>query len=273
MAIKRKGILARPGKYRYGDHEEVKTAEELRAAAERQPIIVLTRGHPPNGIPTADRYMGTVSQKWSDRENAVIGDFWFYEEYTPPYIREKIVNEEPVPISAGFTLEKVENGVQKGILYTHVAVLDGENPVCPLGQCGVNVPVRAEAEEANIIMRYEQQTQLGEAQQPAEGEKPSEAEETPATTTIPTAELDALRAEITALKEMLAEMKGPAAEKAEDETQSQKAEQAEAQSKAPIEPETVIPRPVEPPAEKPKYEWEDGEVATGNIIFGATSKE
>ena len=140
MAIKRKGIIARPGEYTYKDKgTEVKTAEELKAAVTRQPIIPLTFGHPADGIPRARDFIGTVSQKWNEEKQYVEGDFWFYDE-TPPEILDKIVNGWPTKISTGFTVDSVEDATQKGIFYTHVAILkDGDDPKCPLGQCGVNV--------------------------------------------------------------------------------------------------------------------------------------
>jgi hypothetical protein len=167
MAVKKKGIIARTGEYKFGDITEVKTAEELKAAVERQPIVILTKGHPVGGIPRASDYLGTVTQKWNEEKQRVDGDFWFYDEVLPPDIREKIVNDVPVSISAGYTVDSVEDGVQKGILYSHVAVLDGEDPKCPLGQCGVNVRM-----EADSKIRYEQEAPISDpAPEPEKQEK------------------------------------------------------------------------------------------------------
>ncbi len=263
MAIKRKGVLARPGEYRYGDKTEIKVPEELRAAAERQPIVVLTRGHPKNGIPTASQYLGTVTQKWNEKKQLVEGEFWFYEEYVPQHIRDKIVNGEPVPISAGFTLESVdENGIQRGILYSHIAVLDGENPVCPLGECGVNV--RAESE--GIIMRYEQESELAPPEEPKAQEDP----------------IAVLKAEIAELKEMLKSLatqepagKEPVEKEEKQEQQAEpepepeetpEPEKAEEPSPPKVEPEKVVPK--SPPPKAERTVWDDGEVATGALILG-----
>ena len=140
MAIKRKGIIARPGEYTYKDKgTEIKTAEELKAAVARQPILPLTFGHPKDGFPRARDFIGTVSQRWNEQKQYVEGDFWFYDE-TPDEILDKIVTGWPTKISAGFTVDDVEDATQKGIFYTHVAILrDSDDPKCPLGQCGVNV--------------------------------------------------------------------------------------------------------------------------------------
>jgi hypothetical protein len=70
MALKRKGILARPGKYKYGDKEEIKTAEELKRAAERQPIIALTLGHP-EGYPRLQTSSGPSIRSGTSRNNAL----------------------------------------------------------------------------------------------------------------------------------------------------------------------------------------------------------
>lgn len=135
---------------------EVKTPDELKAAAERQPIIPLTLGHPSRGYPQASDFIGTVNQKWNEAKQRVDAEFWFYDE-VPDEVRQKIVNGWPTPISAGFTVEKVENGAQKGVFYTHVAILrDTDDPKCPLGQCGVNVRMESNLTEDNY--RYEQAT-------------------------------------------------------------------------------------------------------------------
>jgi len=157
MSIKRKGILARPGEYRFGDTVEVKTAEELKAAVERQPILTLTLGHPAGGMPRKSDYIGTVAQKWNEEKQRVDGDFWFYDEYIPDEVRKRIVNLEPVSISAGYTVDSVEDGLQRGILYSHIAVLQGEDPKCPLDKCGVNVRMESESD-----LRYEQEQPIDE---------------------------------------------------------------------------------------------------------------
>jgi hypothetical protein len=161
MATKKKGIVARPGKYTFGDVTEIKTAEELKKAVERQPIITLTLGHPDGGTVRASDYLGTVTQRWNEEKQRVDGDFWFYDEYLPEHMREKIINDLPVSISAGYTVDSIEDGVQKGILYSHVALLDGENPKCPLQECGVNVRM-----ESNSPMRYEQESSLSDPPEP-----------------------------------------------------------------------------------------------------------
>ena len=177
MALKRRGIIAVPGEYRYGEVIEKKTAEELRAAAERQPIIMLTRGHPVDGVPSAKDVIGTVSQKWNDELQKVTGEFWFHEEKIPESIRAKIVNNEPVAISPGFMVDSIEDNIQKGIVYTHMAVLEEEDPRCPLGKCGVNIRVDSRDGQSRSL-RLDQKTEI--VAPPAEPQRQEPATPAPA---------------------------------------------------------------------------------------------
>lgn len=161
MAIKRKGIFAVPGEYKYGDNITIKTADELKLAAELQPIISLVYRHPADGIPSQKDVIGTVSQEWDETTQKVFGDFWFYDDKIPDSIKELLEQNKPIPISAGFTVDDLEDNVMKGIYYTHMAVLDGEDPVCPLGQCGINIRMEA---KPNRTVYFEQETNL-EAQE------------------------------------------------------------------------------------------------------------
>ena len=173
--IKRKGILAKPGAYKYGELTEIKDAEELRLAAERQPIFMVTYGHPVDGMPSAKDVIGTVSQRWNKDKQRVDGEFWFHEEKIPDSIKDKIVNLEPVSISPGFMIDGIEEGVQRGIVYTHLAVLDDEDPRCPLGECGVNI--RMDSKDSREV-RYDQKTDL-EAPEPEPEKEPEPAEAEP----------------------------------------------------------------------------------------------
>ena len=279
VAIKRKGVLAVPGEYRYGDRVEIKTAEELKKVANMLPIIPLTLGHPKNpGLIFESDFIGTVHPKWDEEKQALVGEFWFYEEKIPEEIKQKIVNEEPLPISAGFTVETVENGVQKGILFHHVAVLQNENPVCPLDTCGVNIRLESSSQQEEVkTMYYEQKSELGEKQQ----EKPAEEQQKQEQPAAITAEINTLKSEIGELKQLLSQLaekiSGPVAKDSKDEQPVKTAEEkpqkeqpsATAQEEAaPVaEPEVAIPRPAK--ESKGSTTWEDGAVATGKLILGA----
>ena len=134
--IKMRGTLAVAGEHTKNDETYFKTAEELKQAAFRQPILKLTYGHV-EGDPTPEQQIGTVSQKWCEQEQKVLGEFWFHEEKIPEVLRQKLDNGERIPISADYEAYIDEEGNQSGFNYTHVAVLDSENPVCPLDTCGV----------------------------------------------------------------------------------------------------------------------------------------
>lgn len=178
MAIKRKGVLTKAGTYAYGDLVEVKTAEELKAAAERQPIIMLTRGHPPDGVVSAKDVIGTVSQKWNEEHQQVNMEVWAHEEKLTDEEREKFVNLEPIPVSGGFAIDDIgENNEQLGIVYTHVAMLSDEDPRCPLGECGINI--RMDSKDGHRLVRFDQKSDLEAPKEPAPEPTPEESEVEP----------------------------------------------------------------------------------------------
>ncbi len=166
---RRKGVLVKAGEYKYGDTVEVKTAEELKAAAERQPIIMLTRGHPHDGVVSAKDVIGTVSQKWDEQHQRVNIDVWAHEEKLTDAEREKFDNFQPIPVSGGFAIDGIgEHGEQQGIVYTHVAMLNEEDPRCPLGECGINV--RSDSKEGQKLVRFDQKTDLEAPAEPTKEE-------------------------------------------------------------------------------------------------------
>lgn len=228
MALKRKGIVAVPGEYKYGDVIEIKTAEELKAAAERQPIIMLTKGHPVDGIPSAKDAIGTLHQMWSEKRQRVEGEFWFHEDNCPDYIKEKVVNYEPLAISPGFMIDGIEDGVQKGIFYTHMAILEEEDPRCPLDTCGINLRMDSKEGEEKLY-RFDIKSEL-ENSEPPEEPKEAPAEEVAETTPEP----EPVSEETEPEKEAPAEHK--------PEVQEEPAPEEEVQKR---EPEVNIPPSVE----------------------------
>ena len=254
MAIKRKGIIARPGKYTYKDGVvEVKTAEELRAAVTRQPIIPLTFGHPPDGVPRARDFIGTVSQKWNEEKQRVDGDFWFYDE-TPQEILDRVVNGWPTKISAGFTVDSVENDAQKGIFYTHVAVLkDEDDPACPLGQCGVNVRMES---NSDTDYRYEQA---------ADADEKKDDVKTPPVTNE---SVILSQEQMADLADMIAERLRPKEEEKKEEQKAPVVEEHEEQIQPQVQerrtPEPVRTVPASVPQENDGFEIDP---VTGGIVF------
>ena len=136
MIIKMRGTIAVPGEHTKDGETYTKIAEELKEAAFRQPILKLTYGHV-EGDPSPEQQIGTVSQKWCEKTQKVLGEFWFNDKNIPEVLRQKLDNGENIPISADYEADVDEEGNQSGFNYTHVAVLDGESPVCPIEKCGV----------------------------------------------------------------------------------------------------------------------------------------
>ena len=260
--IKKKGILAVPGEYKFGDTTEVKTAEELKLAAQRQPILTLTLGHPAGSLPSESDYIGTVAQKWNEEKQRVEGDFWFYDEHIPPHIRERIVNDVPLKISAGYTVDRIEEGIQKGILYSHIAIIDGGDPKCPLDKCGVNVRM-----ESNSNLRYEQEQEIDE---PKEPEVTETVETVPTTVTFTEKQfeqlLEAIRPPVPAPP---AEQKPEVEEKVIEEVTEEPAAPTPPEPR--MEPEKVIPTGTSPSAEE--FATNDDMVAKSIKILGDREKQ
>lgn len=264
MAFKRKGVIAVPGAYKYNDKEEFKTAEELERIANLQGEIMLTLGHPDGGLPSQKDYIGKVFPKWDSENQKLLGDFWFYDEYLdklPPAVRDRVVNNQGVSISTGFKLDGVEDGAQKGALYSHVVILVDEDPLCPLDSCGINV-----RQESSDLTRYEEKSEIKEPQTKEE----------------PTLRGDSgfTEVQLSQLKELVASLIAPPKETvavAETEPIETPAVEAEAeQPPAPtppepkVEPKTVIPTSQSTSAE---LEFEDGYMTKGYSILGGKEKE
>lgn len=263
MAIKMRGVVAAPGEYKYGDTIEVKTEEELRKDAEKRPFVPLTYGHVQPvydedsgtwGI-DPDLIIGSVYRKWSKKDKRVNAKVNFHEEKTPAALKQKIDNGEKIPISAGIFLDSVdEDHIQRGIETTHIAVLEGENPTCPLEVCGFDI-----REESNgRIRRLEQQTELEaphaeeQAEAPVEPEQAVTPDEDPAT----------------------ADPEQPKPEEVPDAEISPKVsdEEPKVEEEPPLEPEIVIP--VSAPAVQKNFEVIDGNyVFTPDIFKQKTTQE
>ena len=247
--IKMRGVLAAPGEYKYGDTVEVKTAQELKDAAMRFPIVPLSYGHTLDNLqPTASTQIGTVSQKWSEDQQKVLGEFWLFEEKIPEKLRTKIDNGEPIPISAGIMLDAVdEDGTQRGISYTHVAVLEGEDPKCPLDTCGIHMRV-----ESDRLSRLEQSTDIPPPEPAAEKEENEES---------PPVKPNLVDGGYTS-KEVELEAEEPKPEApVEQKPEEEPSEQTQVrEEEVRLEPEVVIP--VEAPVAQKHFE-----VIDGNYVF------
>lgn len=219
VATKWKGVFAAPGEYTYGDAKYMKTAEELKLAAERQPIIRLVMGHPVDGHPFARDVIGTVSQKWDEKNQVVNGDFWFYDDMIPDDIREKLYKKQPIPISAGIMPDEIVDDTLKGISYTHMAIVTDEDPKCPLDVCGINVIMES---EPNRIVLQEQKTEL---------EAPIEKEAEPVVEEVTKPD----EVEVTEPESEEPETTEPAEQKPEEEVEPEPVEEVK------LVPEVIIP--------------------------------
>lgn len=212
----------RPGSYKYGDVTEVKTAEELKDATERHPIISLTYRHPSDVYPRANEEIGTVKQTWNAEKQWVDGEFWFHDDKIPEELRKRLENNEPVPVSAGILLDSIDvDGTQHGMVYTHVAVLDEEaNPVCPLGTCGINVRMESNPDR---FVRHEQTIDL---------EVPEEKVEVSPEPEVPT---------VPDVEEVEPETKIPKTEEPAEDNPEEDVEEPEEEEEVTLVPEVKIP--------------------------------
>ena len=167
------GIFAEPGEFLYGSgmgaRTEIKSVEELKRAVEKYPTVPITWGHPkvtdenPLGEPQDEDYIGTAYLVWNEKhQRANVAKANFYDEYwykIDPGIQRRIEENHPLATSAGLFVDESEDKVQRGIVIRYLAVLrDGEDPVCPLGTCGLNI--RRESKMSSRI-RIEKKTELG----------------------------------------------------------------------------------------------------------------
>ncbi|MHA2380757.1 MAG: hypothetical protein ACXADS_15915 [Candidatus Thorarchaeota archaeon] len=239
--IKMRGTFAVPGEFEYPEGKETKTFEELKTAAQRWPIIPVSYGHTVDGLaPTEEMQIGTVSQKVNEKEQKIDGELWLFPEKIPDVLREKIDNGEKIPISAGILLDSVDDeGIQRGIQYTHLAIVDGENPKCPLEECGFGIRL-----ESDRLMRLEKTTEIEAEKEPEEA--PEEVKTTEELLTDTPMKLEPEPEDTETETPVEQKPKEPVEEAPEEEIQ--------------LEPETVIP--IEAPVEQKPYE-----VVDGNYVF------
>lgn len=253
MAIKMRGVVAAPGEYKYGDTVEVKTEEEIRKDVKARPFVPLTYGHVQPlwdsdaetwSIPE-DLIIGSVYRKWSKQDKRVNAKVNIHEEKMPASAQKTIDNGKKVSISADIFLDSVDDGIQKGIETTHIALLDGDDSVCPLDVCGLEM----RQESNGQIRRLEQQTDLEAPPEPAEKQEEAPVEEAEA----PVPDVEPVEAEPE-------EPKPEEAPKPEISPEVSDEQEPEVEEEVPLEPEVVIPAAV-PVVEKPF------KIIDGNYVF------
>lgn len=234
MAIKRRGIVARPGVHKnvYTGKDEVITWEELKRAVQFQNRIPLVIKHPSKGHIDPDDRVGTVTQTVNEREKRIEGEFWFFDEpecwdQIPQELKRRIVSGTEIPLSAGYTVGKIVNGQQTSRQYDHIA-LDVTNPMQDIGIQEGEVRMESKLPEN---FRIEETPTI-------EGDKEKETPE-PKTDTSQ-AELwmtiGELKAEIKALKES---QNKPAVEETTEEARPAPEPDPEPE---PRKPKTVVPQ-------------------------------
>jgi len=240
--IRMKGVLAVPGEYEKDGKKYIKTAEELKKSAIRFPILPLTYGHTQDGLPpTEAAQIGTVSQKWNEEQQRILSEFWFDEEKMPTALRSKINDGHKIPISTWYLADSIdEDGTLHGMSYSHVAALEGEDPVCPIDQCGAFVV--AESKGRLRFIEHAADLEPSEPKVEKEAEAPLEEVETP----VP--DVEPVEAD-------------PEEPKTDTPVEQKPTEtDAEPEIEVPLEPEVIIPTAV-PVVQKPF------DIIDGNYVF------
>ena len=274
-----RGIFARPGWYNYKSGKKHKSYKELKKAAQRQPEIMVTLGHPKNhdGSPrwaVVNDYLGRMIQIANDAKQVIEMVFKPHEEdwdKIPLELQEKLENDMPVAISAAFTCKDMDAEEQEDILYGHAGLLkDTDDPTCPLGTCGINV--RMESDNGEISeMRYEQATSTKDTE---EEKTEEEAVEKPEFVTKK--DFDEFSQKVLEMLATKTEETGvePVNEETEEEQVPIVEEPTPPQPKPTIEPAQTIPKDTSPVE---KEEPNDGLFKTARTfsveIAGATTKK
>lgn len=235
MAIKRKGIVARPGVHKntLTGADEVVTWEELKRAVQFQNRVPIVLSHPRLGTINPDDRIGTVTQTVNDKKKVIEGEFWFFDEpecwdQIPPELKRKIIGGQSIPLSAGYKVGKIIDGRQTSRQYDHIA-LDVTNPMFNVGITEGDVRMESKLPENFRI----EETPTIEGEQKKETPVPKTEPYDPISLGMMIGEL---RAEVKQLREQLNK---PAVE---EPTEEPRPEPAAVPEQAPPKPKTVIPQ-------------------------------
>ena len=261
MGHKRKLVVATSEPYPDGT---IRPPEELEAAVKRRRHIPLTLGHPPSIIgadgkpkpgPVPEHLLLGDIELYYDREGKrQLANTTFFTEYfhrLPKFMQDKVVNFDPLPLSAGFEHGWRDEKTIIDIMPHHIGVLVDKEPLCPLTTCGVNVRM-----ESGSNYRYEQRTEATE-------DKMSMTE-TPEPDPI-----EGLRKDVEKLTKMFLESIKP------KEEPKPVVVEHEVEEPTQKEPEPVrAPPPIEPvrepiPASVPKPDDFERDPITGGIVFSS----
>ena len=238
MAIKRDGIVARPGIHlnpRTGK-EEVVTWEELKRAVQFQNRIPIVLEHPPSGYINPDDRIGTVTQRVNEKTKEIEGEYWLFDEpecwdKIPVELKKRILDKTvDINMSAGYKVGRIIDGRQTSRQYDHFA-LDVTNPM--FDYVGIKKgDVRMESKLPDNFRIEETPTIAGEPKK----EEPTVPKTEPHDNVALAVMIGELRAEIKALKE---ERTKPAIEETVVETRP---EPEVIPEQEPPKPKTVVPQ-------------------------------
>ena len=237
MAIKRKGIVARPGVHKnvISGKDEVITWEELKEAVQFQNRVELCVEHPITGTLNPDERIGTVTQRINEKTKEIEGEFWFFDEpkywgRIPPELKKKIIGGKEINLSAGYKVGSIVEGRQTSRRYDHIA-LDVKNPM--FDYVGIEKgDVRMESKLPENFRIEETPTIEG-----TEQKKETVPKTDPYDPVSLGMMIGELKAEVASLKEQLATK--PAVEEPTEETRP---EPAPVPEQEPPKPKTVIPQ-------------------------------
>jgi hypothetical protein len=241
VAVKRKGIVARPGVHRnvITGKDEVITWEELREAVQFQNRIPLVLSHPLTGHINPDERIGTVTQRVNDKEKVIEGEFWFFDEpkywgQIPPELKRKIIGGQPINLSAGYKVGAIIDGRQTSRQYDHIA-LDVKSPMFNVGI--TEGDVRMESKLPDNFRIEETPTIVGTENNTTDAAKKTVPMTEPYDPIGLAVMIGELKAEVASLKEQLAAK--PVAEETVKETRPEPEAEPEP---APPKPKTVVPQ-------------------------------
>lgn len=240
MAIRRKGIVARPGVHYnvMSGKDEVITWEELVEAVQFQRKIPLVLEHPATGHINPNDRIGMVEQRVNEDKEIIEGEFFFFSEsqywnQIPRALKKKITGGQKINLSAGYKVGGIVEGRQRSRQYDHIA-LDITKPM--FQDVGIQKgEVRMESELPDNF-RIEE-TPIIEGEEKKEETPPKVPKTTPHNEAELYMIIGEMRAEIKALKE--AKESKPATEEKVEEDRPE----AEATPEPPPpKPKMVVPQ-------------------------------
>jgi hypothetical protein len=236
MAVKRKGIVARPGVHKnlISGKDEVITWDELKEAVQFQNRIPLVLSHPLTGYINPNERIGTVTQRANEKTKEIEGEFWFFDEpkywdQIPVDLKRKIIGGQEINLSAGYKVGPIVEGRQTSRQYDHIA-LDVTNPMQDVGI--TEGDVRMESKLPENFRIEETPTIVGEKK-----EEPPVPKTDPYDPVSLGMMIGELRAEVKALREQLNAK--PAAEEPAEETRP---EPEPIPAQEPPKPKIVVPQ-------------------------------